>query len=79
MGRDSDSRYRYTRVLGALGTIPIMMAVGPLVGFFGGRWLDDRFGTGVWMQMLFVVLGFVASIRYTVRLVRQARRDIDRL
>jgi F0F1-type ATP synthase assembly protein I len=67
------------RVAGALGGVPLILATGPLVGYFAGRWLDGRLGTAPWLQFVFLGLGFAAAVRAIVRLVRRARKDIDRL
>ncbi len=79
MGSDPDNRYRYLRLVGSLGTIPTILAVGPLIGFFGGRWLDRRLGTGSWLQFILLGLGFAAAVRYTVRLLKRVQKDIDKL
>jgi ATP synthase protein I len=79
MGRDPDSRFRYIRLVGSLGTIPIMLGVGPLIGYFAGRWLDRRLGTAPWLEYILLVLGFAAAVRYTIRLLKQVQKDIDRM
>jgi ATP synthase protein I len=79
MEGDPDKRYRYLRLAGSMGTIPIMLGVGPLVGFFAGRWLDGRLGSSPWLMIVMIALGFAASVRYVVRLLRQVQKDMDRL
>ena len=79
MRRDPDNRYRYMRLVGTLGTVPLMLGVGPLLGYFAGRWLDRRFGTSPWMELILLAIGFGAAVRYTIRAVRQAQKDIDRM
>ena len=79
MEPDPDKRYRQIRVVGTVGMIPLMLGVAPTVGFFGGHWLDGKLGTGSWLQYVFLVLGFGAAIRYTYRVVKDARKDMDEL
>ncbi len=74
-----NERYRYIRLAAALGTVPFMLGVGPLVGYFIGRWLDRRLHTDPWMQFVFLGLGLAATVRYIVRVVRQVQKDVDRL
>ncbi len=40
-----------------------------LVGVFGGRWLDERFGTGPWLLLTGAILGAVAGMVNFVRRV----------
>jgi F0F1-type ATP synthase assembly protein I len=52
--------------------IPFMLAVSPLIGYFGGHWLDERLGTGPVLTVILLLLGFAAGIRETMILVRRA-------
>jgi ATP synthase protein I len=79
MDKDPDKRYRYARLVGSMGTIPVRLGVGPLVGFFIGRWVDRRLHTEPWLMIMMIALGFAASVRYTIRLLREAQKDIDRM
>ena len=66
---------RNYRQLGLLGTIPILLAVGPAVGFFIGRWLDSILGTEPWLLILFLIFGFIASGKEVYRIIKQAEQD----
>ena len=65
------------RQLGLLGTIPILIAVGPVVGFFIGRWLDEKLGTEPFLLVLFLIFGFVAAGREIYGIIKRAEEDID--
>ncbi len=65
------------RQLGLLGTIPILIAVGPVVGFFIGRWLDEKLGTEPYLLVLFLIFGFIASGREIYGIIKRADEDID--
>lgn len=65
------------RQIGLLGTIPILIGVGPVVGFFIGRWLDGKFGTEPYLMIVFLIIGFVASGREIYGIIKQAEKDID--
>ena len=58
-----------------LGTIPILLAVGPLVGFFIGRWLDSKLGTEPFLLIVFLIFGFIASGREIYRLIKRAEEE----
>jgi ATP synthase protein I len=64
------------RQLGLLGTIPILLVVGPLVGFFIGRWLDSKLGTEPYLLILFLIFGFIASGREIYGVIKRAE-DTD--
>jgi len=65
------------RQLGLLSTIPILLAVGPLVGFFIGRWLDSKLGTAPYLLVLFLIFGFIASGREIYKLIKKAEEEPD--
>jgi ATP synthase protein I len=71
-------KYRAARQIGLLSTIPLILAVAPLVGYFLGRWLDGRLHTGSVLSVIFLVLGLVAGVRETVVILRKATREEDR-
>ena len=63
------------RQLGILGTIPIILVVAPLVGFFIGRWLDERLGTEPYLLIAFLIFGFVAAGKEIWRLIKRAEEE----
>jgi len=77
--RNSKANGRYSatelgkraRSLGSLGMIPILLAVGPIIGLFIGQWLDKQFNSSPWLTALFVVLGFVAVVREMIQLLKR--------
>ncbi len=73
-GNPSD-KYKQARQLGLLTTIPMILAAGPLVGYFLGRWLDGRFGTEPWFTWILLGFGLAAGIRETVLILRKATRE----
>jgi F0F1-type ATP synthase assembly protein I len=58
-----------------LSTIPVLLTVAPLIGFFIGRYLDGKFDTDPILTIVFLVLGFVAAARQIISIVRAASRD----
>ena len=73
-GKKRRSSYRQ---LGILGTIPILLAVGPVVGFLNGRWLDSKLGTEPFLLVIFLVFGFIASGKEVYKLIKRAEEDTD--
>ena len=70
-----DPQYKGLRSAGLLLSIPTLLIVAPLVGFFLGGWLDRHFGTGRWLTILGLVLGFVAAGRETYQIYRRYQEE----
>jgi F0F1-type ATP synthase assembly protein I len=68
---------RQIRQLGLLGTIPILLVVGPVIGFIIGRWLDGKLGTEPFLLVLFLIFGFIASGREIYGIIKKAERETD--
>jgi len=49
----------------------MIFAAGPLVGYGIGYFVDQRFGTDPWGKMIVSLLGFAASIKQVVRVIRR--------
>jgi ATP synthase protein I len=64
--------------LGALTTIPLVLLIGPTVGYFIGAWIDRKTHTYPWFTIIFVALGFIASGREVIRLLRQVLKDDEK-
>jgi F0F1-type ATP synthase assembly protein I len=75
MTGNKNAFFAQVKQLGVLTTIPIILLVGPLIGFFLGGWLDRKVQSYPWFTILFVALGFIASAREIIRLLRQITRD----
>jgi len=58
-------------------SIPMLLLTGSLVGYFIGFWLDGQWGTDPWLTVVFIVLGFVAGVRETIRIIKLIQRDED--
>jgi ATP synthase protein I len=69
--------YSAARQIGILTLIPAILAISPIVGYFIGHQLDRWLGTGQWMMIIFVVLGFIAGGREVARLVKRAAQEAE--
>lgn len=65
--------YAWVRRVGTLASIPMILVGGPTLGFLVGRFLDRRFGWDPWGVMGGVLIGLIASIVETVRLIQQVQ------
>lgn len=76
MLRQSDDKPQLLRQLALFGVIPILMAVGPLVGFVVGKWLDGWLNSEPFLMILFIGLGFAASGKEIYNLIRKVSKDL---
>lgn len=55
------------RGVGSFGTIGLEIVLYIALGFFGGRWLDEKFGTAPYLGGIGFVFGLAASIKALMR------------
>lgn len=63
------------RQLGLLSAIPFILAIAPIVGYLLGQYLDTRFHSKPWLSMVLLILGFVAGVRESIRIVKLSQRE----
>ena len=73
-----DPRYEGLRTAGLLLTIPTILIVSPLVGFFLGNWLDRLLHTSPWLVIIGLILGFVTAGRQTYLIYRRFLAEEER-
>jgi F0F1-type ATP synthase assembly protein I len=74
--RQQDDKPQLIRQLALFGVIPVLMAVGPLVGFAIGKWLDSWLGSEPFLMVLLIGLGFAASGKEVYDLIRKVSKDL---
>lgn len=65
------------RNVGILVTIPMVFVAGPLVGFFIGTWMDQKWGTEPWGKTMLILLGFVASVKQVIEFLKSATKETN--
>jgi F0F1-type ATP synthase assembly protein I len=55
------------RGVGSFGTIGLEIVLCIAFGFFGGRWLDEKFGTAPYLSVVGFVFGLAAAIKSVMR------------
>ena len=58
-------------------TVGLELAASILLGLFGGRWLDQRYGTH-WIAMVGILLGAVIGFRAILRAAREMAKEAAR-
>jgi F0F1-type ATP synthase assembly protein I len=72
--KEEEDRYRVMRQVGMLTTIPILLAVSPLIGYFIGRFIDVKLGTAPYLSIVFLIVGFIGGGMQVARVIKQADR-----
>lgn len=72
LGPDKKGKGSDFRQISLLATVPALLVAGPLVGFFGGQWLDERFATDPYLTIAGVILGFAAAGNEIYGLVKKS-------
>jgi len=57
-----------------LATIPALITVAPLLGYFIGHWVDGKLGTDPYLMILGVAFGFGAGGRETYRIIKRVQK-----
>jgi hypothetical protein len=78
MGKAPALDYRQARVALMATTIPALMGVGPLVGWFLGQWIGGMFSHADMGGLIGLVLGLVAGGRESYLMTRRIIRDIKK-
>jgi hypothetical protein len=63
LGRDPERRGKLVRDIGAYTLIPTMMLVGPLLGWWIGGQIEEKWGGAPWPSVVGALFGLVAAVR----------------
>ncbi len=66
------------RATGGYATVGMDIVLSIIFGFFGGRWLDGKFGTEPYLAIIGLAFGLAAAVRFLYRATRRAKREMDR-
>lgn len=69
---------KIVRQIGTVTTIPMILAAGPLVGYFVGQWADERFGWDPWGKIGLGLLGFVAGLKQVVSIIKNWIKESEK-
>ena len=64
--------YKWIKIGGLLSFIPFILIAGPMAGYLAGDWLAKRFGLPQFTAVLLSGIGFIGSVRETIRVIRIA-------
>ncbi len=69
--KNNDKDVTRLQQIGALVTIPFVLVVPPMVGWFIGKWIDRKWGTKPYFMYGLIILGIVAAIRECYRIIKR--------
>ena len=73
---DPDAKKMWA-IAGSTGAVGIEIAVAIGIGYFGGRYLDQRLGLTPWLTWLGFAVGVGAGIKALVRVVRSYKKSLE--
>lgn len=65
------------RRVGSLSTVGLELALSIALGFYAGRWLDEKLGTEPWLEWIGLGFGLAAGALSLYRAVRRAKRLME--
>ncbi len=68
---------RSARDIGSYTMIPMMMLVGPVIGFLMGHYVEGRFGGEPWVGVGGLVFGLAAAVRQIVLMLQRKNPPPD--
>jgi len=63
---------------GRVSTLGLELGLSIALGFWGGQWLDRKFGTGGWLTWVGFALGLTAGVRSLYTLVRRTQAELSK-
>ena len=72
---DEETRNRI-KLVGIFVTIPFVLGVPPVIGWFIGDWIDKKLGIGPYMMYILILLGFVAGFREVYRIIKKYGKEM---
>lgn len=62
--------FKRIKIAGLISFIPVILAAGPLSGFFVGSFLKEKFRLSAYFLFICIGLGVIISIKEVVRIIR---------
>jgi|GEM_PF-572977 F0F1-type ATP synthase assembly protein I len=62
--------YRLTKIWGLISFVPVVLAAGPLAGYFLGDYLEKKIGFAPYLSLVLLGFGFFTSIKEIIKILR---------
>ena len=66
--------YKGIKTVGFVTFIPLMLAAGPLAGYFAGDFLQKKFNLSTPVVLFSVAIGFMAGVMETIKILKTVAR-----
>ncbi len=70
--------YKWIKIGGLLSFIPVVLAAGPLAGYFLADYLEKGLNFPGWTSAICVTVGFIAGVMETVKIIKLALKTESR-
>jgi len=74
---DKQDRRAFFRELGRYSALGLEMAISVLIGGAIGYYLDKWLGTGPWLMVLWIGIGFAAGVRSLYRAALRSEKALE--
>jgi F0F1-type ATP synthase assembly protein I len=64
------------KVVGSTGYLGFFILLWFLAGYYGGQWLDRRFGTEPWFKWVGLGVGLLAGANEIARVIKQYNKSL---
>ena len=75
---DSASVASLWRIASRYSYVGIFFGVAILIGYFGGRWIEGKWGGAPWVSIGGALVGIACGFREHFRIARQQQRSYDK-
>lgn len=75
---DKQDRKELFRELGRYSALGLEMAISVVIGLAIGYYLDKWLGTGPWLTVVWIAIGFAAGVRSLYRSAVQSGKDLEK-
>lgn len=75
MKDDKENYSSWLKTYGHLGYLSILFPALIVIGYFAGKWLDDKVNSKPLFVVVFILLGFASAIRTMIKEVTRADQD----
>ncbi len=67
--------YKWVKIGGLIIFIPMILAIGPLMGLFIGGYLEKKLGFAPYISLACMTLGFVTSAREIIKIINMIIKE----